>query len=185
MVTISAADVDQLAEKNDREDPQAAANHGNLYVTLGANDYLDAATGLTGTPVYGYWLDAAGTAYDRQYTGSVGADTVQLYVRGGDDAPDFASKPRTAGFDTNRVTLTFAEPATSVGVLSLSEFFGAGVNSVTGASVATGDERTTLTLIGSFDTAHSLKLAYGGTQITGNLPGMSLSSLIDHRVVLI
>jgi hypothetical protein len=54
-VTIAAADVDQLAEKNLAGDPQAAANTSNLYLGLGSNDHL-IPTGFANTiPQRGYW----------------------------------------------------------------------------------------------------------------------------------
>jgi Ca2+-binding RTX toxin-like protein len=109
-VTIAAADVDQLAGKNTAGDPQAASNTSNLYVVLGANDYL-MTTGL-GSVAYGYWLDNNGMAYDRKYTvtgGTVGTnDTANLFVRHGDDAPDFGFTSTTATYAVNNNVTSFS-----------------------------------------------------------------------------
>jgi len=74
-VTVTWADVDQLAEKNLASDPQAAANTSNLYVELGNNDWLDVASSGLGNVKYGYWADANGITYDRKYSYAGGSDT--------------------------------------------------------------------------------------------------------------
>lgn len=172
-ITISAADVDQLAEKNATGDPQASSHTSNLYVVLDSNDYLDAGAGFAHTPAYGYWLDGHSDAYDRRYTSSVGGDTVNLFVRGSDDSPDFARSLTTASFNATRLTIDFNEPLSSATALNPSEFYGAGVNSVTSATLNPTGATSQLVLTGSFDTSAPLKLAYGGNQIT-DLGGDSL-----------
>ena len=126
-ITIAAVDVDQLAEKNLVGDPNRAANTSNLYAVLGANDYV-VANGFSNF-TRGYWKDADGVVYDRKYSqtgGSVGAgETANLFVRGGDDAPEFGNTA-TAGSYTvgaGSTTLSFAFNETmEVRALTVSNF---------------------------------------------------------------
>jgi Ca2+-binding RTX toxin-like protein len=162
-ITIAAADVDQLAEKNLAGDPQAAANTSNLYAVLGSNDYLvpTGFTGNSGAVQYGYWLDNNGTAYDRKYTAAVGTigsgDTANLFVRSGDDAPDF-------GF-----TATAGTYAASGGVTTLSFTLG---EAMTPATLNAG--QFSLTAGGSTYTASTASLLGSSLSVgyNGSLSGV-------------
>jgi Ca2+-binding RTX toxin-like protein len=168
-VTIAAADVDQLAEKNLAGDPQAAANTSNLYVELGSNDYL-APTGF-GAVQYGYWKDTIGTVYDRKYSvtgGSLGAsDTANLFVRYGDDAVDFslASAPGSYSVSGNVSTLVlnFGETM-QTGSLSASDFsLLSGGSSLTATSASMTSSALTLTYSGALTGVNTL--TYSGSGI--------------------
>lgn len=114
-ITIAAVDVDLLAEKNLVGDPNRAALTSNLYAVLGGNDYL-VASGF-GAMTRGFWRDASGVGYDRRHslTGGVGSaigqgDTANLFVRGGDDAPEFGNTASAASYSVGAgsTTLNFA-----------------------------------------------------------------------------
>ena len=162
-VTIAAADVDQLAEKNLAGDPQAAVNTSNLYVELGSNDYLVASGFANTTPVRGFWKDANGLAYDRKYSltgGIIGAgDTANLFVRGGDDAPEFGNTSTagsyTVGGGITTVNLNFnelmEELAPTAGDFSITHSGGA------------------VTATSAIMTANSLTVVYSGGELSGVL----------------
>jgi hypothetical protein len=111
-ITITAADVDQLAEKNLSTDPQRAANTSNLYVAMDNSDYLmlSGFTGNAGKVEYGYWLDANGVAYDRHWSGTSNGDAVNVYARGGDVLADFGytSSAATYGTDASTTSISFS-----------------------------------------------------------------------------
>jgi Ca2+-binding RTX toxin-like protein len=166
-VTIAAADVDQLAEKNLAGDPQAAANTSNLYVELGSNDYLVASGFANTTAVRGFWKDANGVAYDRKYSltgGAIGAgDTANLFVRGGDDAPQVvdaivnyaAGSAFNNGVSSTTVGLTCDEAMSGLS-LTASQFsisYSGGTVTATSASM----------------TANGPVVSYSGGQLTGVL----------------
>ena len=124
---------------------------------LGANDYIT-PTGF-GAVSYGYWLDAAGTAYDRKYTAAVGSDTANLYVRHGDDAPEFGFTATAGSYSTSGGTTSgsfvLSESMSVVG-LTPSHFqltAGAGTVSATSASL----------------TSNSLNFGYSGGALAGVL----------------
>jgi Ca2+-binding RTX toxin-like protein len=170
-ITVAAVDVDQLAEKNLVGDPNRAANTSNLYAVLGGNDYL-VASGFGGF-ARGYWKDADGVVYDRRYTqtgGAVGTgETANLFVRGGDDAPEFGNTA-TAGSYTvgaGSTTLSFAFNETmTVQALTANEFniTHSGGPVVASSAVMTGTGLTVGYNAGQLSGV--LRLVYSGTAIT-------------------
>ncbi len=142
VVTVAAADVDQLAEKNLAQGTNVIVNAttSNLFVALGANDHLAAPTANGfGAVKYGFWLDAAGMAYERQYTASLGGtsnETANLFVRGGDDAPDLGFTASSGSYSANGVSLDFSETM-NVASLTASEFTING-NAATSATMTAG-----------------------------------------------
>jgi Ca2+-binding RTX toxin-like protein len=161
-VTIAAADVDQLAEKNLEGDPNRAANTSNLYAVLDSGDYL-VPTGF-GAVQRGYWKDPDGGVYDRKYSvtgGSIGAsDTANLFVRGGDDAPEFGNSATSAIYSTDAgsTTLTFGFNETmSVQALTAANF---SITPTSGSTVSA----TTASM-----TASGLSLGYSGGALSGVL----------------
>jgi surface adhesion protein len=121
-------------------------------VVLGANDHI-VPTGFTGGMQYGYWLDANGTAYDRKYTAAMGSDTANVFVRSGDDAPDF-------GF-----TATAGTYAASNGVTNFSFAFGETMvpSALTASNFTLKSGNTTAAATSASMTASNLSLSYTGT----------------------
>jgi hypothetical protein len=175
-VTIAAADVDQMAEKNLSGDPQAAANTSNLYVELGSNDYL-VATGFANNtaPTRGFWKDVNGVAYDRKYSvsgGTIGTgDTANLYVRGGDDAPELGNTATVGSYTTSgggtTINLAFNE-AMAVKALVASDFTITNGSPVTATSASMTASGLTVGYNGSATLSGVLRLQYSGSQLVDN-----------------
>ena len=159
-LTIAAADVDQLAEKGLAQGTNvtASATTSNLFVVLGANDYIT-TTGFTGAVKYGFWLDANGTAYDRQYTGTVGTDTANLFVRHGEDVPDFGFTSTVASYAGSVLSFNFGETMVPVG-LAAGDFL---INSVAANSATMTASSLSITAAG--DLASAVRVQYNGTAI--------------------
>jgi Ca2+-binding RTX toxin-like protein len=159
-VTIAAADVDQLAEKNLEGDPNRAANTSNLYAVLGDNDYL-VPTGF-GAVTRGYWKDSVGVVYDRKYSltgGSLGAgETANLFVRSGDDAGEFGytatAGTYSQGAGSTTMSFSFSE-AMEVRALGAGDF-----------SLAAGQSAAVSATSASMSSS-GLTVSYSGGALTG------------------
>jgi hypothetical protein len=162
-ITVAAVDVDQLAEKNLVGDPNRAANTSNLYAELGSNDYLVVSGFANTTPLRGFWKDANGVVYDRKYSvtgGTIGAgDTANLFVRGGDDAPELGNTS-TAG------TYAVGGGSTTIN-LSFSESMV--VNALTAGEFSITHSGGTVTATSASMTASGLTVGYSGGQLSGVL----------------
>jgi hypothetical protein len=184
IVQLSWADVDQLAEKNLSGDPQAAANTSNLYVELGSNDWLDVASSGLGNVKYGYWADANGVTYDRKYSYAGGSDTggdaAALYVRGGDDAPDFGATSTTAVVGTNSVTVDFNETMAALSGGGGADWTIASAgSSISNWAVSTVGGKMSLSLTGAFNTTSYLDITYNGSAIVdSNGDGLRYKAIV-------
>ena len=170
VVTIAAVDVDQLADKNLAGDPQAAAGTSNLYAVLGANDYITPTgfTGNGGVVERGYWLDSKGTAYDRKYTATVGTNTANLFVRHGDDAPDFGFTATVGTYAVNSnvtsLSFTLGEDMTAVTLTPADFSLTAGGSSYTANTASLTGRNLSIGYSGSL--AGVVKVDYSGTALT-------------------
>jgi Ca2+-binding RTX toxin-like protein len=179
-VTIAAADVDQLAEKNLVGDPNRAANTSNLYAELGSNDHL-VATGFSNNtaPTRGYWKDVNGVVYDRKYslTGSAGSaigagDTANLFVRGGDDAPELGNTSTAGSYSTSggSTTLSLGFNETMV------------VNALTAGDFSITHSGGAVTATSASMTASGLTVGYNGGALSGVLRlQCSGTQLVDNQ----
>lgn len=162
IVTIAAADVDQLAEKNLAGDPQAAASTSNLYVKLGSNDYLT-PTGF-GAVQYGYWLDQTGMVYDRKYTvtgSTIGTgDTANLFVLGGDMPLEFGNANTSVSYSAGAGITSFS--------FNLNESMG--VSAAVAASEFTiTSGSTTVTATSASLLGNNFAVGYSGGALSGVL----------------
>jgi Ca2+-binding RTX toxin-like protein len=156
--------------------PQAAANTSNLYVELGSNDYL-VATGFANNtaPTRGFWKDVNGVAYDRKYSvsgGTIGTgDTANLYVRGGDDAPELGNTATVGSYTTSggttTINLAFNE-AMAVKTLVASDFTITNGSPVTATSASMTASGLTVGYNGSATLSGVLRLQYFGSQLVDN-----------------
>jgi hypothetical protein len=144
-LTVAAADVNQLSEIN------------KLYVTLDAKDVL-LTSGFTGSVEYGYW-SFNGAAYDRHWSGTDAAQSVDLYARGGDLPPSLNS----AVYSGTSVTVVFDQ--TVSGSLSAADFTLSSGGAVSAASLSTHPTTglTTLTLTTTAAPSGTLTLTYTGS----------------------
>jgi hypothetical protein len=174
-ITIAAADADQLAEKNLAGDPNKGVNTSNLYALLGSNDRL-VATGFS-TQTRGFWKDINGLTYDRRFSQTGGtvigqSDTANLFVRGGDDAPEFGTTQASGSYSVagSTTTLSFAfNEAMAQRSLTASDFSithsgGTTVPATSAALTSTGmGMGLSVTVNGQLSGV--LRLQYGGTQL--------------------